>query len=132
MPQQGLFGRKAPAEQQDDRFLEALRRSRMLEERYSTLERRAQLIEENLMESNKKFSAEIRLINDDIAEVKKSAADINEKIQLLAAELQNFARKEDVDVIRKYLQYWEPLNFVTQKQVENLIKDILEEKEKKE
>lgn len=130
MAQQGLFGKKQVQEQPDDRFLEVTRRTRTLEERYSTLERRAQLMEENIIESNRKLSSDMRAINADIAEVKKSVADINEKLQLFAAELQNFSRKEDVDVVKKYLQYWDPLSFVTQKQVEKIVGDAISEKKK--
>ena len=132
MAQQGLFGRKQMPEQHEGEFLDVMRRSRALEERYSGLERRSQLIEQNMVESNRKLSSELRLLNEDVADIRKSVADLNEKLQLLAAELQSFSRKEDVEVIRKYLQYWEPLNFVTQSQVEKIVKELLKEKEEKE
>ena len=119
-------------EQHEGEFLDVMRRSRALEERYSGLERRSQLIEQNMVESNRKLSSELRLLNEDVADIRKSVADLNEKLQLLAAELQSFSRKEDVEVIRKYLQYWEPLNFVTQSQVEKIVKELLKEKEEKE
>ncbi|MBS3133380.1 hypothetical protein J4470_04655 [Candidatus Woesearchaeota archaeon] len=131
MPQQGLFRRKAAPEPEPDRnILEITRRSRILEERYSNLERRSQVVEENMLEHHKKISSEIRLLNDDVADVKKAISDLNEKIQYLVAELQEFARKDDVQVMKKYIDYWEPLNFVTQKQVEKTVREIIDEKNK--
>lgn len=132
MPSQGLFGKKAePAPQPDTEVIETIRRSRMLEERYHTLERRTQIIEENQLDHNRKLSSEIRAINDDIADIKKSIAEVNDKIQLLVTEMQGFAVKDEVQVIKKYLDYWEPLNFVTQKQVEKIAKEVFEEKNNK-
>jgi len=132
MPQQGLFRKKSASQPEPDRnVLEMTRRSRMLEERYSNLERRSQVLEENMLEHHRKLSSEIRLLNGDLADVKKLIADLNEKIQYLAAELQGFARTEDVQVIKKYLDYWQPLNFVTQKQLDNTVKDIISEKREK-
>ena len=39
----------------------------------------------------------------------------------MASDMHNFSRKEAVDTLRKYVQYWEPLKFVTTKEVEELV-----------
>mgnify|MGYP000238763719 CR=1 FL=1 len=126
MAQQGLFRKKQPVESlQNDDFMDTVRRTRTLEGRYSNLERRSQVIEENMLEHNRKLSSEIRLMNQDLSEIKKDMASLNEKMQVLAVELQDFAKKDDVMVLKKYIDYWQPLNFVTQNQVEKIIKDLL-------
>lgn len=132
MPQQGLFRKRGePEPQPDSRLFELARRSRTLEERYSSLERRNQVMEENVLEHNRKLSSEIRLINDDIRELKKGVSELAEKMHYLAAELQEFARKEEVQVIKKYLDYWEPMRFVTHDQVEKIVNEIIDEKKEK-
>ncbi len=132
MPQQGLFRKRGePEPQPDSGILELTRRSRTLEERYSTLERRSQMLEENVLEHNRKLSSEIRLINEDISELKKSFSELAEKMHYITAELQEFARREEVQVIKKYLDYWEPMRFVTQEQVERIIADVLDGKKEK-
>ena len=132
MPQQGLFRKKTVPEPEPDRnILEMTSRSRLLEQRYSSLERRAQVTEENMLEHHRKLSSEIKLLNGDLADVKKGIADLNEKIQYLAAELKNFARTDEVQVIKKYLDYWDPIKFVTQTQVEKLVKELVNEQIKK-
>ena len=111
-------------------MLELSRRSRTLEERYSNLERRSQVMEENMIEHHRKLAAELRLFSEELADVRKAMANLNEKMQYLAAELQDYARKEDVQVIKKYLDYWEPVKFVTANQVEKIVRDIIDEKNK--
>lgn len=106
---------------------EVERRLRTLEERYSTLERRSQVTEENMLGSNRKIKSEIKLTNEELPGIKSQIADLTEKIKALIRELQGFAKVEDVDVIRKYLNLIEPLGFVTQNEVERIVKQAVKE-----
>ncbi|MEK6837972.1 MAG: hypothetical protein AABX69_04945 [Nanoarchaeota archaeon] len=103
------------------------RRLRALEERYSTIERRSQVTEENMLSSNRKIRTDIKMINGEVSEIKGQLADLTEKTKSVIRELQGFARLEDVDVIRKYLNLIEPLGFVTQNEVGRIVKQAVEE-----
>ena len=129
MAQQGLFRKRAVSEQKpDDELLEMTRRSRVLEGRYANLERRAQVVEENMIEHNRKLLSGIRALNKELVDTKKEIAELREKMEYIAAELQDFARKEEVQVMKKYLDYWDPMNFVTIKQVEKIVNEIIDAK----
>lgn len=106
---------------------EVERRLRALEEKYSNLERRSQVTEENMLSSDRKIKAEIKVINADLSDIKAQAAEAMERLKVLIRELDSFARVEDVDVIRKYLNLIEPLGFVTQNEVERVVKQAVEE-----
>lgn len=106
---------------------EAERRLRTIEERFSNLERRSQVTEENMLTSDRKIKSEIRLTSSDVSDVKAQIAELTEKIKEVIRELQGFARAEDVDVIRKYLNLIEPLGFVTQNEVERIVRQKVEE-----
>ncbi len=103
------------------------RRLRALEEKYSNLERRSQVTEENMLSGNRKMKTEIKMNSEELSELKAQIADANEKIKAVVRELQGFARSEDVDVIRKYLNLLEPLGFVTQNEVDRIVKQAVEE-----
>ncbi|MBI2663957.1 hypothetical protein HYX10_01295 [Candidatus Woesearchaeota archaeon] len=127
MPQQGLFRRRAapePAPSQET--AELVRRTRMLEERYSGLERRSQAVEENMIEHHRKLSSEIRMLGEELADVKKAVKDAGDKVQQIIAEMQELARQDEIQTIKKYLDYWEPMRFVTQQQVEKTVKEMME------
>jgi uncharacterized protein (DUF488 family) len=64
----------------------------------------------------------------DINELKKEINQIKIKILQIIEELKKGARKEDMNMIKKYVDLWEPVNFVTRHEVETLINDILREK----
>ncbi|MBI2176363.1 hypothetical protein HYU40_03375 [Candidatus Woesearchaeota archaeon] len=106
---------------------EVERRLRALEEKYSNLERRSQVTEENMLSGNRKVKTEIKMSSGEISELKAQVADVNEKIKAVVRELQGFARTEDVDVIKKYLNLIEPLGFVTQNEVERIVRQAVEE-----
>ncbi len=106
---------------------EVERRLRSLEEKYSNLERRSQVTEENMLSGNRKVKTEIKMTSEELSDLKAQVADVNEKIKAVVRELQGFARTEDVDVIRKYLNLIEPLGFVTQSEVDRIVKQAVEE-----
>lgn len=98
----------------------------MLEERYSTLINKNQLTDQNMLANHKKLQTEIKSINMELTEMKSEIAHIKETNTLIIQDLRECARREDVEVLEKYLKLWEPVRFVTQNQVENIVMDIIE------
>ena len=104
------------------------RRLRTTEGSYSNLRKKTQLTDQNMLSAHKRIGREIKAINEDIKEVKRSMEDINGKIGQIAKELQIFAKKDDVKTLQKYVTMWEPIKFVTEDQVEEIIKERLSKK----
>ena len=101
------------------------RRMRTVEERTSNLIRKSQLTEQNMLLNNKKISTEIKAINDDINELKKIINEIKDHLRQVVEELKRCAKKEEIKIIQKYVDIWEPINFVTRNEVERIIKDVI-------
>lgn len=104
------------------------RRLRLLEEGFTNLRRFFQVTEENVIAKNKHFSAEIKTIASDIMEIRKEVQELRDKLILVIRELQTVARKEEVKVLEKYINLWNPIKFVTQSQVQEIIAEALEKK----
>ena len=60
-------------------------------------------------------------INKDIETVKNV-------VKHLSDEAGKFAKNQDVKVLQKYIDYWNPMNFMTEKDVLKLVDKILGEK----
>ncbi len=103
-------------------------RLRLIEDTIENLRSKLQLTNENMLSADKNIRGEIKVIISDIDEVKRELEDIKEKIRLMVAEIKKYAKKEDVLALKKYIDLWQPLNFVTRTEVEKLIKEILEER----
>ncbi len=104
-------------------------RIKMLEERYSTLQRKVQLTDQNMLSNNKDVREEIRALSSEISEMKSEMVALSEKADKLVREVQRCTKKEEFDVMKKYLELWEPVHFVTSEQVERIIKEVLESKD---
>ena len=104
------------------------RRLRLLEEGFTNLRRFFQVTEENMLAKNRHYSAELKTLTSDINEIRKEMQEIKDKLILVIKELQSVARKEEVKVLEKYINLWNPLKFVSQNEVEQIINEILEKK----
>jgi uncharacterized protein (DUF342 family) len=102
-------------------------RIRSSEERINNLRRSYQLNEQNFVELNKKTNEELTAVNSEIFDLKRSISDIKTKMELIIKELMLTAKKEDVDVLTKYLDMWTPVNFVTQNEVKKIVRRMLYE-----
>lgn len=106
------------------------RRLRLLEEGFTNIRRFSQVSEENMIAKNKHFSAEIKTMSSDIIEIRKEMQEVRDKLMLVIRELQSVARKEEVKVLEKYINLWNPIKFVTQNEIEAIINEVLDKKNK--
>ena len=107
------------------------RRLKLLEESFTNLRRFFQVTEENMIAKNKHYSAEIKTISSDIVEIRKEMQDLRDKFQRVVKELQAVARKDEVKVLEKYINLWNPLKFVSQNEIENIINEVLDKRQNK-
>ncbi len=101
------------------------RRLRTLEERYTDLRKNLQITEQNMIAENKKSAHHMRTLTTDIDELKREITSINDKFDIVIRELKTTAKKEDVQVLEKYINLWEPVNFVTSNHVKKMIDEAL-------
>lgn len=97
---------------------------RILEDRYYNLRKKTQITDQALLEAQKSFSDEKRILYDQIMEAKMKLQDMVESIEIMRQELKDAVRQKDFKVLEKYLDMWEPLQFVTRDEVERLFEQI--------
>ncbi len=123
----GMFRRSAQPEPAvaPDQLNELNRRTRLLEEKHSNLEKRLQVSEQGIIRASKEIKKDIKATNIEIHELKKEIADLKDELRKIISELVGCARKDEVDVLRKYVNLWSPVNFVTQDEVERMVKELI-------
>ena len=104
------------------------RRLRLLEENFTNMRRFLQVTEENMIAKHKHFSAETRTLTSDINEIRKEIQELRDKLFLVIRELQTVARREEVKVLEKYINLWNPIKFVSQNEIESIVNEILEKR----
>jgi len=102
-------------------FLELTARLRMMEERFNELNNKTELIEQNMLIKHKKTKNEIKTFKEDMNKLKDEITEIKDRMMTIINEIKLLARKEDIEVLRKYLEYWKPANFITTSQLDEAI-----------
>ena len=100
-------------------------RLKITEERYSELRKKLLLIEQNMLSHHKKEMNEIKLLNSDITEINSRINLIEDRILMIVKELKLAAKREDIAVMKKYVELWNPMRFATKEQVENIVREAL-------
>ncbi len=96
------------------------RRITILEERYKNLRSKTQITDQNMLESERNYNLQSKEINEDIMEIKHSLNELKEKVSLFNAEFENVAKKNDLMVLEKYIELWDPTQFIRKKNKEKL------------
>ena len=106
------------------------RRVKIVEEHIDTLSSRLQLEERDTIEKHKASIKRISQIEEEMRVIKSKLNELNELVLRVANRLKDFAPKEDIDVLQKYIKWWQPLNYVTREEVKNLIKEERDNKKR--
>lgn len=97
------------------------RRLKILEDRYSTLRKKTQTTDENLLASERKFSKEFKMAQADTLEMKRSISLLQEKMGQFASELAAAAKKPDLRMLEAYASFLEPMQFATRQDLKAAI-----------
>ena len=97
-------------------------RIRILEGKYNLTRERMLLINQNMIDHYKDLNNEIKTLNIEIKEMKETLEVIKETNINIVKELSFFARKDQLKILEKYINMWNPLNFITEEEVLELMK----------
>ena len=61
------------------------------------------------------------------AAVEITVREIKEKILWVVKEIQDCAKREQVEMLKKYLDYWNPFKFVTKNDVDAIVRDVIDQ-----
>ena len=112
----------------EEMLFDLTNRVRSLEGKYNLLRDRFLIINNNMIEEYKRMMAEIKATNEDIRGLRDDMFKRKESIRHLIKETELFARKDDVVFLEKYINLWNPMKFVTESDVINLIEDYMKSK----
>lgn len=106
-------------------------RVRILESKYNTFGERLLVVNQNMIEEYKKLMSETKAIESELRELQREIMHMKESTRDLVKEMQFFAKKDSVKVLEKYINIWDPLKYVTEKEVEKIVNNLLDKKREK-
>ena len=107
-----------------NRMEEIMRRLRLIEERYSGIRKKSQLVEQNMLKDSRDIYQEIKALNDRISELKGEISELNERFAKFSEEIKGSVSRAEFNVLSKYMDFWEPINFLTREQAEKIIEEV--------
>jgi len=84
-----------------------------LEERQRIIKDRLILIGQNLIDFKEKNEDELLEIKKDLEILKRSIEKIKDFVETISSEFQKFAKKDDLEILKKQAKMFQPLDFVT-------------------
>ena len=86
------------------------------------------VFEMNILSVSKRVSNESKVQSSEVNEIRNLLDDFDNKMLLMIKEIRQCAKNEDLRVLQKYIEMWEPIRFVTRREVEKIVTDIIEKK----
>lgn len=97
------------------------RRLRVLEDRYTTLRRKGQLIDENFLDTEEDLRTKLKKLDEEHTELRRLLADVDDKLDRFLEQAKQAAAREDVLVLKKYLEMWDPVKYLTRDEARRLL-----------
>lgn len=105
-----------------------------VESKVNTLLREVDLLKNDLLKKHQDLRRETKSLNEEVLELRREYETSQQKMDLVIRELKQTAGAEEVAVLRKYVDLWNPLHFVTQRDLEralHLVPQIIPKEEEK-
>lgn len=96
----------------------------VLEERLTNLRHKSQLTEQTLLEHQKSARTDLKAMSQRVTELARKVEDIREKIDGMAGELSSVVKKHDLTVLERYMDLWQPMDFVTRDEAKLMIREM--------
>lgn len=101
---------------------ELINRIRILESKQNLFSEKMLVMNQNMIEEYKKLTTEIKRTNTTSKIIEEDLNNVKNILRHLSEEASKFAMKEDVKTLEKYINLWDPLKFVTEKEVKEMLK----------
>ncbi len=96
-----------------------------LESKVNILLREVDVLKNDVLKKQGTFRSELSALSEEILEIKRHQEQSGQKMDLVIKELKRTAGAEEVMTIRRYMDLWNPLHFVTQRDVERVVQTML-------
>ena len=86
------------------------RRLSLIEDRIANVRDQVELIETNLVDKHKSATSGLAELNNKIKDFNSKIIDLKNENMRLTSQMSNFATKQDVQVLERYINFWNPLD----------------------
>ena len=121
-----MMGKKAPAasvQAPNSEVAKLYTWVKALEIKINKLTREFDLLKNDSIRRNNNLKKDVKHFSEELINLKDKQSDNDQKIGTIISELRRTAGVEQVDVLKKYIEFWNPMNFVTQNDLDRLFEE---------
>lgn len=96
-----------------------------LDEKNSLLNEKTLLLGQSFLKQEEHLMKDIAMVKDGLRELRNDFDRLKEGVNHIIHESENFARKEELRLVEKYMKIWEPLKFVKEEEVKRMISEAM-------
>lgn len=100
-------------------------RLRIYEGRYAELRKNIVVVEQNMLSHYQKTNRELKDLFSEVSELRRQIIEIQDNVTKIIKELGLLATKSDVNVLKRVIDYLDPIKFVRIDQVERIVKEAI-------
>jgi len=100
------------------------RRLQLLETKQDNMRSKFLILENNFIDQSKSLQTEINGLNQQLTEIRKDMSHMKSTLNLAIEELKLRAKESDLKILEKYVEYFNPIKYVTEQEVKRIIKDM--------
>ncbi len=104
-------------------------RIRVVEERINDMRKRFKFLEENIIAYHRKNLKDVKDQQQQTYDIRRGLKILEGKILVILKELQLAATKQDVTTLKKYIELWNPLKFITEETLQRRIDERIGKKQ---
>ena len=101
-----------------------------VEEKQRLIKDRILLIGENLISTKEEIEKQDAIFKKELKEVQYELKIIKQLTKRIVNELQNFARKSEIEILQRQAKMFQPLEFVRLKEIEDIVKKEITKQKK--
>ena len=113
------------SEQPSSASVDVFSRLRIYEGRYAELRKNIVVVEQNMLSHYQKTNRELKDLFSEVSELRRQIIDIQDNVTKIIKELGLLATKSDVNVLKRVIDYLDPIKFVRIDQVERIVRDMI-------
>jgi len=115
------MAKPAPQQPQDFDLAKLYLWVKALEGKVNNMLREVDLLKNDFINKNSQLKKDLKIFNEELLETRREHQQTLQKMDLIIQELKQTAGIEEVTTLKKYLEFWNPMNFVTQKDLDRAL-----------
>ncbi len=111
-------------------ILTVVERQKDIENSLDTINEKIELLDHNAIDNFKKIFQQIKEIKNDVKEIKSEIKNVKDFESKMVKQIKIMASHDEVAKLERYIDLWEPLNFITRDEITKIKKEIINDLEK--